>query len=566
MANLEIIRKRFDEARKLYGYADKIATPSGLKVKGKYLLAESGAVTPSHDPFNSFCKSEGFPADSNGQTVNDRDYERDTFAQTVTRGIADKYDEQALTIPPIVSKDGIVLSGNGRTMAGMIAAKYDTDKDYIDYLRDFPQKYGFTTEQVESFEHPRLCLVADDDYPYTTEIFAAFNQDEKKGMSKTEDAVSMGKKVSDESFRRLIRSINTFDTIAEFYANQKASSEAVMELIRSKVITGMKTSEMFDGASNERISAKAREILENVLIGKAFQKNPDAVRQINKFAGMRLNIITALSEISTNVGLEEYSLETEMAEAIHLCYHALATGIASGQVVSGFSRQSNIAFDGEESTVADFTNPIVKALADAINSAKTNTLKKIFTLYNNEASSASSGMCDMFGGGEVKSKADIICEVCEFLKYGSAAEIREQLAKAQKTRRFDAMQQIDAESFSEEDNPKVDSNSHGVRAGDFAILQTTSGYDCIVKVLSLRKRTAFIRLKGWLFCYVSSELLLPTDRTKCTLPDWFTDFVSLTTGVSIERIEGDDVYLSDGSVCKAIDVILCASPKARMVA
>ena len=566
MANLEIIRKRFDEARKLYGYADKIATPSGLKVKGRYLLAESGAVTPSHDPFNSFCKSDGFPADSNGQTVNDRDYERDTFAQTVTRGIADKYDEQALTIPPIVSKDGIVLSGNGRTMAGMIAAKYDTDKDYIDYLRDFPQKYGFTTEQVESFEHPRLCLVADDDYPYTTEIFAAFNQDEKKGMSKTEDAVSMGKKVSDESFRRLIRSINTFDTIAEFYANQKASSDAVTELIRSKVITGMKTSEMFDGASNKRISAKAKEILENVLIGKAFQKNPDAVRQINKFAGMRLNIITALSEISTNVGLEEYSLETEMAEAIQLCYHALATGIAFGQVVSGFSRQSNIAFDGDESTVADFTNPIVKALADAINSTKTNTLKKIFTLYNNEASSASSGMCDMFGGGEVKSKTDIICEVCEFLKYGSASEIREQLSKAVRVRRFDAMQQIDVESFSEEENPKVDANSHGVRSGDFAILHTTSGYDVVVKVVSMNKRTAFIRLKGWVFCFVSSEILSPTSLRKCTLPVWYYKGSVLTDNVSIESIEKDSVLLSDGTLCNVIDVILCASPCKTQVA
>lgn len=560
MENLQLIRKRFDDARKIYGYADKIATPSGLKVKGRYLLAESGAVTPSHDPFDSFCKSEGFPTDSNGQTVNDRDYERDTFAQTVTRSIADNYDEQALTIPPIVSKDGIVLSGNGRTMAGMIAARCDTDKAYISYLQEFPYKYGFTEEQVKSFAHPRLCLVADDDYPYTTEIFAAFNQDEKKGMSKTEDAVSMGKKVSDETFRRLIRSINTFDTIAEFYASQKASSEAVTELIRSKVITGMKMSEMFDGASNERISAKAKEILENVLIGKAFQKNPDAVRQINKFAGMRLNIITALSEISTNISLDGYSLESEMAEAIHLCYHALATGIAFGQVVSGFSRQSNLAFDGQESTVADFTNPIVKALADAINSAKTNTLKRIFILYNNEASSASSGMCDMFGGGSVKSKSDIICEVCEFLKYGSQSEIREQLRNAQTVRRFDAMQSIDMENVSDEDNPQVDANSHGVRAGDFAVLQTTSGYDCIVKVVSLRKRTAFIRLKGWLFCYVSSELLLPTDKRKCTLPDWFADFVSLSTGVSIERIENGVVSLSDGSVCNVIDVILCASP------
>ena len=566
MANLEIIRKRFNDARKLYGYADKIATPSGLKVKGRYLLAESGAVTPSHDPFNSFCKSEGFPTDSNGQTVNDRDYERDTFAQTVTRGIADKYDEQALTIPPIVSKDGIVLSGNGRTMAGMIAAKYDTDKDYIDYLREFPHKYGFTTEQVDSFEHPRLCLVADDDYPYTTEIFAVFNQDEKKGMSKTEDAVAMGKKVSDESFRRIIRSINTFDSIAEFYGNPKAASEAVMELIRSKVITGMKTSEMFDGANNERISAKAKEILENVLIGKAFQKNPDAVRQINRFANMRLNIINALSEISTNVGLDDYSLETEMAEAVHLCYHGLATGIAAGAIVSGFSRQSNLAFDGEETTVADFTNPIVKALADAINHSQTKMLKKIFTLYNHEASSSSSGMCDMFGDGEVKTKTDIICEVCEFLKYGTASEIREQLANAVKVRRFDAMQQIDAETFSTEDNPKVDSNSYGVRSGDFAALQTTSGYDAVVKVISLNKRTAFVRLKGWTFCFVSSEILMPTAMHKCSMPAWFTEGTELNGGVAIERISDDIVTLSDGTDCKAVDVILCASPKASMVA
>ena len=117
-----IIKERFDAARKIFGATDEIITASGVKVRGRYVLCESGVVTPSHDPLHGFVKSEGFPTDSNGQTVNDRDYERDTDAQKITRQIAENYDNRALQSPVVVS-DGIVLSGNGRTMAEKAAAQ-----------------------------------------------------------------------------------------------------------------------------------------------------------------------------------------------------------------------------------------------------------------------------------------------------------------------------------------------------------------------------------------------------------------------------------------------------------
>ena len=55
-------------------------------------------------------------------------------------------------MPVVVSKDGVVLSGNGRTMAGEIAASQGTDVAYINYLTNYPQQFGFTPEQVSSMK------------------------------------------------------------------------------------------------------------------------------------------------------------------------------------------------------------------------------------------------------------------------------------------------------------------------------------------------------------------------------------------------------------------------------
>jgi hypothetical protein len=179
------ITEKWDNAEKIDGHSDEIVLPDGTALKGHYVLHESGASSPSHNA-ETWKMTEGFPMDVNDNSVNDRDYEHDKDAQAHTEEIARHYDQRALQSVPVVSQDGVVLSGNGRTMAGELAARDNTDKAYIDYLKAYAHKFGFTPEQVEAMEHPRVSFVPNEAMPYTAETFARFNQQEMKSQSKTE--------------------------------------------------------------------------------------------------------------------------------------------------------------------------------------------------------------------------------------------------------------------------------------------------------------------------------------------------------------------------------------------
>ena len=421
------IVEKWTASPKVEGVENEITLANGEKVKGHYMLVESGAATPSHNPNMEFARNEGFPIDENGQTVNDRDYERDQEAQRITRQMADSYDSRAIQNVPVVSQEGIVLSGNGRTMAGELAAQHGTDGAYIEHLKKYPQQFGFTPEQVEGMQHPRVVFVADEDMPYTTDTFAKFNQQDMKSQSRTEQSVKMGKTVDDSTFGRIIRSINGFDSLADFYNDPVAATNAIGELHSAGAINTMQLAEMMDG---EKVSGNGRQMLENMLIGKAFESNPDAIRQLAEFPAMRQSIVSALAEIANNIHLgEEFSLESELAQAINLAYQARKNGVKAGEKVSWFARQQSLfPFDTGE-TVADYTNATVLMLADEINSASVNGLKKCLALYNHNAAEAAAGQYDIFSGG-IKNKQDIINDVLNILNYGTEQEQSAALAAA----------------------------------------------------------------------------------------------------------------------------------------
>ena len=134
MKGIDIISNRWDESKKTEGIEDEIVLANGENIKGRYYLVEPMAMTPSHDP-ETFNESEGFPT-VDGRTVNDRDYKNDKNAQVIVAQRANRYDSQAIQTPVIVSKDGVVLSGNDRTMAGQLAAKNNTDSKYVEYIQN----------------------------------------------------------------------------------------------------------------------------------------------------------------------------------------------------------------------------------------------------------------------------------------------------------------------------------------------------------------------------------------------------------------------------------------------
>ncbi len=403
------IKEKWDAAPKVVGNADVITLPDGSKLRGHYVLTEAGAATASHDVNNAYKPTEGFPIDENGQSVNDRDYERDEDARKISRSIADNYDSRALQSVTVVDNNGITLSGNGRNIAGELAAQQGTDGAYIDYLREFPQKYGLTAEQVQSMQHPRVHFVPDEVLPYDAATFARFNAQEMKSQSKPEAAVKLGKVVSDNTFGHIVRSLAQYDRLSDFYANEKDANGAIMELVKAGVVNDKQLPELRTG---DALSAAGRELLENTLIGKVFQSNPDAVRQIIAQPGIKQSIVMALSEIAHNRTLANgYDLSEELSNAVDLVARAKQADpdtYKEGMPVSPFGRQQGL-FDDElgDKRVTDATTLL---LADILNSTKPSDLRKVLATYNAEGETAANGQLDIFSG-DLRDKEEILTDI-----------------------------------------------------------------------------------------------------------------------------------------------------------
>ena len=398
-------------AEKVVGRPGEFITPNGLRVKGHYVLVESGAAVPSHDARHGFKQSEGFPTDEKGHTLNDRDYERDLDAQRVQREIARNYDARAAQQPVVVSPEGFVLSGNGRTMSGDLAAMENTDGSYNSYVREYAEMWGFTSEQVGKLEHPRIVFVSDNPLPLTTETFAAFNAQDTKTQSRTEKAVKMGKAVSDEDFAKILRIVTDgHETLADFYGNMSGVSEVINLLETSGVITQQDRANLFDG---DALSDEGRNLLESVLLGKAFEANPDVVRQLSEVRSLRTSVLNALFYIVENERLnEEFRLGDELSRAINFVYHARKGGSYSfGDKVRTFAQQTELF---ESTTDVSLEGATVLLLADALNDKRTTLIKSIFKSYNERAEDAGRGQMSLFGDA-LPSRETLIMETLALL-------------------------------------------------------------------------------------------------------------------------------------------------------
>ena len=445
------IKTKWDGSTKVEGNPNAITLADGSTIRGHYVLAEAGAATASHDVNNAYEPTEGFPVDENGESVNDRDYKRDRDAQRIVRDMADNYDSRALQTPVIVSKDGVVLSGNNRTMSGEIAAKNGTDKAYVDHLREFGAMFGFTPEQIDGMQHPRVVFVPDEELPYDASTFARFNAEQKKKQSKPEHAVKLGKIVPDNVFTSITNDISRFDRMSDYYADDKSVASAISQLLDAGVINEMQLPELRTGNA---LSAAGKELIENTLIGKVFQTSPDAVRQIISTPTLRQSVVMGLNEIANNRTLAKsgYDLSKELAAAVDLVSRAKSDSpeiYKEGMPVSPYGRQQGL-FDDEYGD-SRVTDGVTLLLADLLNSGKPSDLRKVLSTYNNEAASPAAGQIDMFSG-DVTSKEEILKNVNEYFRNATPKEQQALIdaAVAERKRRAEAAESAGGDEASEQ--------------------------------------------------------------------------------------------------------------------
>lgn len=320
-----VAAQKFVNAPRLVGNKrTRMLADGETKIRGHYEIVPAESLTPSHDVNNGYKKSEGFPTDAEGRTVNDRDYEHDRAAQQNTDQIARKYNGMAIEQVPVVSDEGIVYDGNGRTMAGQKAAKDGTDGEYINDLLENAENFGFTREQIEQsgIKHPRLVMVTDERLPYDTATFSKFNRNEKKTQSNTEQAVAKAKTLTSDEVGAIVAEIEGNGSLDAFFNNSKAINDLVKTLVDKGIIGQNEVAQMME--SPERLSAQGREYVKNLLLGSIFK--PETIRMLGIDSTVKNKAINAIRSVMDNMKLGDYSLRDEIDQAIQLLYEARQGG------------------------------------------------------------------------------------------------------------------------------------------------------------------------------------------------------------------------------------------------
>lgn len=401
VGSVGVAREKFESGLRVVGNKRTRTLADGSKLRGHYEIVDADSLTPSHNANDGYKKSEGFPVNEEGRTINDRDYENDKQAQLVTDMIAMKYDGQAVDQVPVVTSDGIVVDGNGRTMAGQKAAKDGTDGAYLEALKENAENYGFTAEQIEQsgIKHPRLVLVSDEPMKYDTATFAKFNKNEKKAQGNTQQAVANSKKLSADEIGTIISEIEGSGSLDAFFNNPSAINSLLTRLVDKGVIGLNEVAGLREG--EDKLSAAGKDFVKNLLLGSVFSEN--TIRMMGADAMLKTKALNGIRAVTDNMKLGDYALMKEIDQAVQLLYEARQGG--SG--VDAYLRTP--AMFGENA--ADRFDPISQAIALALE-GKAEDFRELMMAYNrNAAPYADASQTEMFG--ERPTKEDF---VNEFLK------------------------------------------------------------------------------------------------------------------------------------------------------
>lgn len=401
VGSVGVAREKFESGLRVVGNKRTRTLADGSKLRGHYEIVDADSLTPSHNANDGYKKSEGFPVNEEGMTINDRDYENDKQAQLVTDMIAMKYDGQAVDQVPVVTSDGIVVDGNGRTMAGQKAAKNGTDSAYLEALKENAENYGFTAEQIEQsgIKHPRLVLVSDEPMKYDTATFAKFNKNEKKAQGNTQQAVANSKKLSADEIGTIISEIEGSGSLDAFFNNPSAINSLLTRLVDKGVIGLNEVAGLREG--EDKLSAAGKDFVKNLLLGSVFSEN--TIRMMGADAMLKTKALNGIRAVTDNMKLGDYALMKEIDKAVQLLYEARQGG--SG--VDAYLRTP--AMFGENA--ADRYDPISQAIALALE-GKVEDFRELMMAYNrNAAPYADANQTEMFG--ERPTKEDF---VNEFLK------------------------------------------------------------------------------------------------------------------------------------------------------
>lgn len=393
VAEKQIDNTKWKNSNKIDGRRSRKVLADNTELKGHYVIVEADSLTPSHSPF-TFGQNENFPTNKDGKTMNSRDYQTKEEQGKVIR-IAQNYGKQAVMDAPIVDNNGIVLSGNGRTMAGQLASRQHTDKEYLDYLKEISEEeFGISPEQYEDMKSPRVVFVLDNDMEYTTANFDKFNRKGEESQSTTARAVVVSKSVTEKQVKEigewLSNAIDNSPSNLKIETILKQNGQEVISLlVKVGILQPNETAQYID--TNERgqrvLNGNGVDFITGVLYGVCF--NERGVQVCMSWQNsIGTTIIASINEIIANKNLSGgFSLIDDLQEALNV----VAQCLQEKTTIDAYFGQTSMF--GEDS----LKTRTVKMLAELIMSKDIKELKNVLISYNKYALQTIENPNNLFG-------------------------------------------------------------------------------------------------------------------------------------------------------------------------
>lgn len=324
----------------------QISMPNGEKHDAVFAIVDLDKVVASHNEEN-FHSEALYPKNAQGNNINDRNYKDDPSAQKAVMDYARELEPERLVTTsrtpsgtPIITVDGFVVSGNNRTMSLKLAAKQykDNYREYVDYLIDEIEAFGFKPFTVSSFEvmgtvkgytfrfiggekesvtfsRPMLARIDYDFKEYTTQELAKYNKDTKKAERPVDKAIKLSNILRENSrCEEIIADITgQFDTFSEFYGDLNAPKKLAKTLIDCDLLTLQELPAYF---SEKTFTETGKEFVENLLASLILDRDALLASEQPGTKVLREKIVTSLPILMKNANLKEGSLKNHINDAV----------------------------------------------------------------------------------------------------------------------------------------------------------------------------------------------------------------------------------------------------------
>ena len=354
-----------NDVKSTRGTTAKVYTPKDEEIDVEYRLVEAGDLTTSHD--DAFKERADYP-----QALQNRDRSQPALRRQVEdyakRLNPAKPGEDSGVIggAPVV-RNGIVESGNGRTMAIRRAYKTGKAKGYRKFLEDNAEKFGLTKEDVASFKRPVLVrqrltnMSAQQLSDYTKDA----NTRDSYDLSAVEQANSDANRLTNNDIELI--------DIPESGDFGAASNR---DFVR-KFLSKFSDSELVGMSTNQGLTAAGMARLQNAVFAKAYQSDSlledltsTSADDMRTIAKALTNAAPEVAKLNAQGGVDGFT--QTIVDAVNIIKRSRRDDIAVQELTNQFDLMQENTVDATTASLANFLDQNVrstKRMTDAIKEA-----------------------------------------------------------------------------------------------------------------------------------------------------------------------------------------------------